>query len=531
MTVMLSEIVSKNAQEQAQEPAFILHDSAVSLAISWLQYDRSSSLLALKLAELSLAQGAVVAVLLADGPLSHIAFLACEKAGLIALGLSPRAGQQEFCHLMQHAQASAIITHEQHDGISSQQRCDWLAAQKIIPVIFPEAFSDIRVMLEAADSALAEPQTLDDLHPLRLRDPQQMFLINSTSGTTGLPKCVIQNQSRWFYFHSLVLETAELGHDDVIMSLLPAAVGFGLWTSHFTPAIMGASTVLLPKFDVEETLDAIEKHGVTVLAAVSTQFIMLLNSPSFSQRDFSSLRILYTGGERVPYERAKAFEDQTAAKVLQFYGSNETGALSCTTIHDSQEKRLTTAGRPIPAMQLQLLDNDGNDVTSTGFGQPICKGPALSLGYYRDDRANQSLYHDNGAIKTGDLAQIDDEGYLSVCGRQGDFIIRGGKNISGPAVEEACLLHPSIQQAAVVAMADEIFGERVCLFAVLHDGSQLTLAMLLKFLADNGCSKENFPERLELLTQLPQSSGGKVSKAELKKILDALLSNEALSIE
>lgn len=518
----LTHIVRQHALQHADELAYVLHDPDFSLSMSWSQYDKASSDLAVRLAGLSLPAQSIVAILLADGPLNHLVFLACEKAGIVALGLSPRAGQQEFIHLVRHSQAVAIIAHEFHDGVSIRQRCAWLNLPDIFPIILADDALEHVTNLKVAGYAARSVQQ----HPACFKDTEKMFLLNTTSGTTGLPKCVVQNQRRWFYFHSLVMEAAELSSNDVMMSLLPAAVGFGLWSSHFTPTILGIPTILLPKFDVEATLDAIERQRVTVLAAVSTQFIMLLNSPSFEQRDLSSLRILYTGGERVPYDRAKVFEDKTGAKVLQFYGSNETGAVSCTTIHDSQQHRLTSAGKPIPAMQVQLIDNNDRDVTKSGFGQPVCKGPALSLGYYRDEEANRALYHENGAIKTGDLAQIDAYGYLRVCGRQGDFIIRGGKNISGLAVEEACLLHPVIRQVAVIAMPDEVFGERVCLFAVLAGDGFLELADLVKFLADSGCSKENWPERLESISQLPLSSGGKIAKGELKDILSRRLRDE-----
>ena len=109
---------------------------------------------------------------------------------------------------------------------------------------------------------------------------------------------------------------------------MPAPFGFGLWTAHFTPAILGCPTIVAPRFDAGRTLGPIERERVTVLACVSTQFIMMLNSPLIDEVDLSSLRAMFTGGEAVPYERAAAFEERTGAAVLQFYGSNETGAFS-----------------------------------------------------------------------------------------------------------------------------------------------------------------------------------------------------------
>src|SRR4029077_3361762 len=135
---------------------------------------------------------------------------------------------------------------------------------------------------------------------------------------------------------------------------------------------------------------------VTVLAAVSTQFVMLLNAlgaPELAARDLSSLRVLFTGGEMVPYQRAAEFEDLTGCTVLQFYGSNETGALSRTTLDDPRERRLRTAGPGIPEMHGRLLDDEGVDIAEPGIpGNPVCKGPATCFGYLDDDRANDELF-------------------------------------------------------------------------------------------------------------------------------------------
>jgi acyl-CoA synthetase len=241
------------------------------------------------------------------------------------------------------------------------------------------------------------------------------------------------------------------------------------------------------------------------------------SEPAAAGFDLSSLRVMSTGGEAVPYERAAEFEEQTGARVLQFYGSNETGAVSRTTLGDPREKRLRTSGRPIPEMQVRLFDEAGNDVTASGEGQPGCKGPTLSGGYYDDEEANARLIRKDGWMLLGDLVRIDDDGYLKVIGRTDDFIIRGGKNISGPGVEQQVATHPTVALAAAVAMPDPVFGERVCAYVELRPGADLTLEELVAHLASRGVSKEMFPEHLVVVDELPRSSGGKVAKKELRE--------------
>ena len=483
-----------------------------SEALGWRENARSSDRLAAHLAGLGLAPGERVAVLLPDGPGVHVAFVGCEKAGLVVLGIGPRAGREEIRHLVRKSGAAALVTRAASRDLDFRALCEELrreGASLRHPVV-------IERQLDTDESCYAGgPPAPADLAERRL-GAGELFLLNSTSGTTGLPKCVMHHQARWFHFHELAVASGELTPTDVFCSVLPAPFGFGLWTAHFTPAALGAPCVVLERFTAEETLRRIERHRVTVLAAVSTQFIMLLNDPAFAKHDLSSLRALYTGGEAVPYERAVEFEERTGSAVLQFYGSNETGALSCTTTRDTREVRLRSAGHVIPSMQVRLYDDAGHDVTASGTGQPACKGPVTSLGYYEDAAATAKLYTRDGWMLTGDIATIDETGVLRVVGRVADFIIRGGKNISGPAVEEAVATHPAVALAAAVAMPDPVYGERVCVYVELRPGASLTLDALRSHLAARGTTREWWPERLIALPALPRASGGKVAKGELR---------------
>jgi len=268
-----------------------------------------------------------------------------------------------------------------------------------------------------------------------------------------------------------------------------------------------------------------------VLAAVSTQFVMLLNAASLAQRDLTSLRVMFTGGEMVPYHRAAEFEERTGCRVLQFYGSNETGALSNTNLEDSREHRLRTAGRIIPEMHVRLFDEDGADVTATGGpGIAACKGAVTCLGYYDDPEANAKLYTPDGWMLTGDFCTIDADGYLTVAGRASDFIIRGGKNISAAVVEDEVSTHPAVAMAAAVAMPDPVFGERVCAYVEQHDRTApLELDALREHLAGRGVGKELWPERIVVVDAIPRSSGGKVAKGDLRADIRRRLADEEVA--
>jgi acyl-CoA synthetase len=490
--------------------------------LTWRAYARRSDRLAAHLAGLGLAPGERVAVLLPDGPGVHVAFVGCEKAGLVVMGIGPRAGRAEIRHLVRKSGAAALVTRpasKDHDFRALYEELRREGAPLRHHVVA------LRQLDEDEPCYAGGPAAPADLAARRL-GAGDLFLLNSTSGTTGLPKCVMHHQARWFHFHDLVVESGEMTPADVFCSVLPAPFGFGLWTAHFTPAALGAPCVVLERFTPEQTLGRIERHRVTVLAAVSTQFIMLLNDPALVKSDLASLRALYTGGEAVPYERAAEFEERTGAVVLQFYGSNETGALSRTTTRDTRDVRLRSAGHVIPSMHVRLYDEAGNDVTASGTGQPACKGPVTSLGYYEDAAATAKLYTRDGWMLTGDVATVDAGGVLRVVGRVADFIIRGGKNISGPAVEEAVATHPAVALAAAVAMPDRVYGERVCVYVELRPGTSLDLDGLREHLAARGTTREWWPERLIVLATLPRASGGKVAKGELRADIRHRLSAE-----
>jgi acyl-CoA synthetase len=488
--------------------------------LTWRQYAERSDRLAEQLVALGLAPGERLAVLLPDGPCVHVAYVAAEKAGLTVVGIGPRAGAAELQHLLRVSGVSALLSRGDHHDLDLGALVAELRATSgasLHHLVANARVGEDALLVDAAPaprvSRTAELEAELRGRPLGIDD---VFLLNSTSGTTGMPKCVIHDQRRWLYFHQLAVEAGELSDEDVFLSAIPTPYGFGIWTSHVTPTLLGAPTVVMERFDADLLIDQIERHQVTVLAAVSTQFIMMLNALPSSRGDLGSLRILFTGGEAVPEDRAAEFEERTGATVLQFYGSNETGALSRTTTRDTRKARLTTAGRVIEGMNVRLFDDAGRDVTSTGAGQPGCRGPATSRGYYADDAANAELYTSDGWMLTGDLAEIDGDGYLRVIGRTGDFIIRGGKNVSGPAVEAAVCTHPAVALAAAVAMPDPVFGERVCVYAQLRDDTALSLEDLVAFLAAGGVSVETLPERLVIVEEIPRSSGGKVAKQALR---------------
>jgi len=503
----LSDCVAENAATSPDKPAYVDFSlSSPDRVLTWSQFDNAATNLAARLRDLGVGRGDRVAVWHGDSAAIHVLLVAIERCGAVAVGLGARAGVREAAHILRTTAPSLLVS----DAARRTQAATAAA----------EADPSLRAVVldESGDLQLETAPGPGTPSPLGPDDP---FLINSTSGTTGLPKCVVHTQNRWHYFHQKAVANGELTADDVFLPVIPTPFGFGIWTSHTTPIYLGTTTVLIERFDAAATCAAIERHRATVLCCVSTQLMMILASDASRQHDLTSLRVVFTGGEPLPYTQAAQFEELTGVTILQFYGSNETGMLSATTTKDSRHHRLRTAGRIVPEMQVRLFDGD-EDVTDSGRGQPVCRGPALSMGYL-GGTDHDKLYTSDGWMRMGDICELDSDGYLRLAGRTSDFIIRGGKNISAVEVEEVVATHPAVAVAAAVAMPDPLFGERVCVFAELKNGRTLDLPMLAEHLLAQGMSKELLPERLEILEELPRSSGGKIAKGQLRDIIRSTL--------
>jgi acyl-CoA synthetase len=502
----LSDAVRRNAGQSPDRVAYVDHPG---ISLTWCEFDRAASALAEQLAGFGVARGDRVGVWHGDSAAIHVLFVAAERCGAVVVGIGARAGPREVGQILRNSRPKVLISDYQRSGTAAQAAAGVTAAPAGAPV-------SILTLGRKADALRlntdAEPKAVGVEKQLGADD---VFLINSTSGTTGLPKCVVHTQNRWYYFHQKAAANGLLTSDDIFLPVIPMPFGFGIWTSHTTPIYLGATSVILERFTTRAACEATARHKATVLCCVSTQLTMLMADTACRDYDLSSLRIVFAGGEALPYRPAAEFEELTGAKILQFYGSNETGLLSGTKLDDPLQRRLRTGGRIVPEMSVRLFDGD-RDVTDTGRGQPACRGPATSLGYL-GGTDHDKLFTRDGWMRMGDICEIDAEGYLTVTGRTSDFILRGGKNISAAQVEDAVTTHPAIAVAAAVAMPDPVFGEKVCVYTELADSHAVELPELVEHLLALGVSKELLPERLIVVDELPRSSGGKIAKGKLRE--------------
>ncbi|MGO4200679.1 class I adenylate-forming enzyme family protein [Rhodococcus sp. TAF43] len=521
----VSELVRHWALTIPDHLAFITPDAR----ISWASYDATADRIASALAALadrdSDGEPGAVALYLPDTMVFHAALCAAYRTGRIAVGIGSRSGIKEVAHLTTRADCRVLVTARTMRGQDIAPLVTELRERTGGPeyVVYVDDLGSV-VVEDAAGRPIAVGERRFDATSPRfgIRD---VSMLNSTSGTTGLPKLVTQTEHRWIAFSEVAGRAGNITGDDVFFGAVPAPFGFGLWTSHFLPTLLGAPNVVLERFNADTMIDLLERERVTVLNCVSTQFKMLLRSDRGREADLSALRAMFTGGEAVPYSEALAFEERTGAAVLQFYGSNETGAVSVTTVDDDADTRLRTCGHLLDNMQVRVFDDAGVEVLGDERrGQPGVNGPLMCHGYWDDDAANTELYTDDGWMLLGDIVEIDATRRVRVVGRKADIIIRGGKNISAVEVEEFVRAHPAIVMVAVVGVHDALFGEKVCAVVVTADGSALAATELSSWLAEQGVTREYIPEHVVTVDHLPLAPGGKVAKGEVKVLAEEQLS-------
>lgn len=513
----VADYVARNAEAIPDRIAYV----ADGERLTWKEYDRQVDVLARALTAL-MPRGARFGMLLPDSGEFHVALCAAERSGAVAVGIGARSARDEVRHLMAQSGAEVLVMRESHRDRAALEHVADLRADgwEVSALVIVDPHGPVRLhrFTDGAVSTHEVPSAPLDETRARAAGPNELSMLNSTSGTTGRPKLVTQFANRLIAFSKMAFEAADFTTDDVMLGAVPGPFGFGLWTAHYATAMLGMKTVLMERFAIDDMIRLIGEEQVTILACVSTQFKMMLDAPSLEGASIDTLRAMFTGGEAVPYERALQFEQRVGAKVLQFYGSNESGAISNTSLRDTAEQRLRTAGRVIDVMNMRLYDAAGNDITATGGpGRPGVSGPTICMGYYGDPGANEELFHD-GHLMMPDLVTVDADGYLRVVGRTSDLIIRGGKNISAIEVEELVEAHPGVVMASAVPVPDDLFGERIGVAVTVHDAA-VTVAGLTEYLAGRGISKHLYPERVVVVDELPRAAGGKVAKGAVREIV------------
>jgi len=300
----------------------------------------------------------------------------------------------------------------------------------------------------------------------------------------------------------------------------PLAHQTGFMYGIMMPVWLGATLVLQDVWDPHRALDLIAAEGVTFTMGATPFLADLATAAETRRADVASLRIFLSAGAPIPRALVRRATEALGADIISAWGMTENGAVTTTKPGDPPEKTFETDGCALRGMEVRVVDAEGASLPPGAEGRLQARGASNFVGYLK--RPEWFAMDAEGWFETGDLARIDADGYVRITGRLKDVIIRGGENIPVVEVEGLIYHHPAVREAAVVAMPDARLGERACAFLTLREGAVLGFTELTRFLEAQGLARSYWPERLEVLADLPKTPSGKIQKNELRALARAL---------
>lgn len=348
--------------------------------------------------------------------------------------------------------------------------------------------------------------------------PDAVKLLLYTSGTTGRPKAVLHDYTT--LTHAIGVTVAHWGirPGDAILMPSPVTHATGYANALEMPFLHGTKTVLMDHWDAARAIRLIDEHEVAATVG-ATPFLKELTAAAMeANASLPSLRVFACGGAAVPPEVIRQANRVFANRpAFRAYGSSEAPYISIGYPHAAPaECAATTDGRVVD-YEIRIVDQAGNDVPQGSEGEILARGPALFLGY-ANPADNENCFTPDGYFRTGDIGTMSADSWLTITGRKKDLIIRGGANISAKEIEDLLNDHPSVAEAAVVAVPHERLGEGVFAFIIARDGAAPDLGLLLSHLQERRLSRQKHPEAMAVVDSLPRTASGKVRKDILRRM-------------
>ena len=358
----------------------------------------------------------------------------------------------------------------------------------------------------------------DDTPPLSGPElgPDDVMLLMYTSGTTGEPKGVMHTANTLFSNLHAYTKVMGIGGDDIVLGASPMAhlTGFGYLA--MLPVILNSTTVLLDVWDPKRALRIVRDEGVTFSMASATIVADMCLAVENGEPPTDKLTLFVCAGAPLPPVVVERAHKLMGLTVCSAWGMTENGAVTVTEPARALEKSGCSDGRPLPGVEVKVVGADGETLRTGESGELLMRGASLFAGYLKRPQLN--AVDADGWFDTGDIAYIDDEGYIRISGRSKDVVIRGGENVPVVEIENLLYKHPAISLVAVVGYPDRRFGERVCAFVALKPGCSFTFEDMTAYLTEQQVTKTYFPERLEVLEQMPQTPSGKLQKFKLREM-------------
>lgn len=515
---VLTDYLDRWIEEKGNATALIGYreESGATVRLSWRELGDRVARIAQGLATRGVGRGDVVSLQLPNWWEFVAVHLACLRIGAITNPLMPIFRHRELSFMVGHAESKVFIAPSHfrgfdHGALARSLSYELPSLQHVFLVDGDGADSFERALLDGpADPAFARGTSIDG---------NGLVQLLYTSGTTGEPKGVLHTSNTLLGTILQFIERLECSDRDVVFMPSPLAHQAGFAYGLMLGVILGAPIVLLDIWHPRRAVELMEQYRATYTFA-STPFLAdLAQFDGIEQRDLRSFRLFVTSGAPIPPIVVKQAQENLGVTVVASWGMSE--VCSATTTLLSGHKVQESDGIAMPGSEVKVVDDQGREMPRGQQGSLRVRSAALFVGYLK--RPQLYSVDEEGWFNTGDIARMDDEGYIRICGRDKDIVIRGGENIPVVEIEAALYRMPGILEAAIVGMPDPRLGERACAFVAVHPGAQVDMAAMRAFLEAQEISKSFWPERLEILEQLPRNPTGKVLKFVLRQMAQKLV--------
>jgi len=503
-TPTLAELVSDVAQRNGAKPALIYADTPISYADLNTRIERAAN----GLAASGVAQGDRVALLVPNIPEFVFAYYAILRCGAIVVPINVLFKAEEIAYVLQDSGAKALILFADFapQGITAAEKAS--SVSKVVVV------GDVAVKGTTSWEELTDASTPERL-PVRVA-PDHIATICYTSGTTGRCKGAMLTH-RNFIANCEQMDRMERGaaeDTDILLLVLPLFHIYAMNCAMNGFLRVGATIVLMRRFDPLLVLGQIQKHRCTYFHGAPPMYITWVNTPTLGDYNLSSMRYACSGAAPLPIQVLDRFRTVTGVEIVEGYGLTETSPVTHSNCAGPVSKP-GTVGPPIPGVEVRLVDDEDRDAPPGAPGEIICRGENITIGYWRNPAATAEALRD-GWFHTGDIATIDEDGYYRIVDRKKDMIDSGGFKVWPREVEEVLFKHPAVREAAVVALPDAHWGERPVAYIALTQGLAATQEELIAYCKEHLASYKA-PCLIKFRDELPKLPTGKVLRRVLRE--------------
>ena len=497
MNTLIDTIFSDWAEADKDRPFIVVKDGP---AISRKDFQHQINQLGNALLELGVKPDDRVAVQVEKSPQAFALYFAVVKIGAIFLPLNTSYTITELNYFIDDAAPSLVV--------ASPSVCEKLhntIPAECIDLDEHGAGQLIEQARRQSDTLTAVPRTVDDL-----------AAILYTSGTTGRSKGAMLSHNNLLSNAEMLRECWQFSDRDVLLHALPIYHTHGLFVAGNIMTLVGGTMIYLPKFDRDDIIRYLPQ--ATSMMGVPTFYTRLLNDDRFSKDLTHHMRLFISGSAPLLAETHIAFEERTGHKILERYGMTETNMNTSNPYHG--ERRAGTVGFPLPGVDVRVVDAETLTPHSNNtIGIIEVKGPNVTSGYWQNAEKTEESFREDGYFITGDMGLIDDDGYVTIVGRDKDLIISGGLNIYPKEIEDMINAIGGVNESAVIGVAHPDFGEAVVAIIVREDTADdrhITEDHIMDALKDS-MAKFKQPKTVIFVDALPRNTMGKVQKAEMRK--------------